>query len=302
MAQTVLKERSLVTATFKDHKKAEQAYKSVINREGYSKDDVSVLMSDETRERYFESGDRVETEMGNKAAEGAGVGAATGGTLGGIAGAIAAVGTTVAIPGLGLALAGPLAGALAGAGAGGAAGTLVGGLVGAGIPEERAKRYKSDIEEGRIVLAVHPHSEEDARYFQNEWEGYGGERIHVETDTASTSATSTSATGTSTGTSAAGAAASSTGGYASYEDDFRNHFRSTYGSDADYATYEPAYRYGHEMAGNDRFRDRSYADAEADLRRRYMERHPNSTWDRVKGAVKHAFNRGRSRGSTPTRS
>lgn len=288
MAQTVLKERSLVTATFKNHEQAERAYKSVINREGYSKDDVSVLMSDETRKEYFESGDRVETEMGNKAAEGAGVGAATGGTLGGIAGAIAAVGTTVAIPGLGLALAGPLAGALAGAGAGGAAGTLVGGLVGAGIPEERAKRYKSDIEEGRVVLAVHPHSEEDARYFQNEWERHGGERIHVETETSGTTVT--------------GATASSTGGYASSEDDFRSHFRSTYGSDADYATYEPAYRYGYEMAGNDRFRGRSYEEAEPDLRRRYMERHPNSTWDRVKGAVKHAFNRAHSRESRRTRS
>lgn len=113
--------------------------------------------------------------MGNKATEGAGVGAATGGTLGGVAGAVAALGAGVAIPGIGLVLAGPLAGA----GAGGAAGTLVGGLVGAGIPEERAKRYESDIKEGGIVLGVEPHGEEDRRHFQEVWKRHEGERVYA---------------------------------------------------------------------------------------------------------------------------
>lgn len=60
-------------------------------------------MSDEARAQHFGAG---ETELGNKAAEGAGVGGAIGGTLGGLAAAIAAIGTSLAIPGLGLIVAG----------------------------------------------------------------------------------------------------------------------------------------------------------------------------------------------------
>ncbi len=64
-----------------------------------------------------------DSELGNKAAEGAGVGGAIGGTVGAIAAAIAAIGTSLVLPGLGLVIAGPIAAALAGAGAGaGAAG------------------------------------------------------------------------------------------------------------------------------------------------------------------------------------
>ena len=172
-------DRRLVTATFNDPEHAKRAYESTTNRKGYSDEDVNILMSDETRDRHFASDDRVEVEKGNKAAEGAGVGAATGGTLGGIAGALLAAGGAVALPGLGLAIAGPLAATLAGAGTGGAAGSLVGALVGAGIPEERAKRYESDIKEGGVVLGVYPNNSEDARHFQDEWERQHGESIYA---------------------------------------------------------------------------------------------------------------------------
>lgn len=183
MARTDAEERRLVTATFRDPEHAKRAYESTTKREGYTDDDVSVMMSDETRDRHFAADDRVEIEKGNKAAEGAGVGAATGGTLGGIAGALLAAGGAVVLPGLGLAIAGPLAAALAGAGAGGATGSLVGALIGAGIPEERAKRYKSDIEEGGVVMGVYPRNDEDARHFQDEWKRHKGERIYTGTAT-----------------------------------------------------------------------------------------------------------------------
>ena len=120
------------------------------------------MMSDDTRKRHFADRAAVETELGTKAAEGAGVGGAVGGTVGAIAAAIAAVGTSIAIPGLGLVIAGPIAAAVAGAGAGGAAGTLVGALVGWGIPEERVKHYESGLKEGGIVMGVRPRSDEDA--------------------------------------------------------------------------------------------------------------------------------------------
>lgn len=176
-------QENLITATFDDHKKADRASDAVVDRLGYDRDDITILMSDEIRDKHYadgnQSGENIEIEEGNKAAEGAGIGGATGGAAGGIAGALMAAGGAVLLPGIGLAISGPIAATLAGAGTGGAAGTLIGALVGAGIPEERAKRYKEDVEEGRVVLGVHPRSEEDARTIVKEWKDLGGHRIHT---------------------------------------------------------------------------------------------------------------------------
>ncbi|HYJ86309.1 MAG TPA: hypothetical protein VEW46_09655, partial [Pyrinomonadaceae bacterium] len=119
----------MVTGLFRDRDSAEQAYGSLTSR-GYTKDDVNLLMSDDTRKKHFTDDGR-ETEIGNKALEGAGTGAAIGGTIGATLAAIAAIGTTLALPGLGLLVAGPIAAGLAGAGAGGATGGIIGALVGA---------------------------------------------------------------------------------------------------------------------------------------------------------------------------
>ena len=168
----------LVTGLFRDRDSAEQAYQSVQDR-GYSRDDVNLAMSKETRDRYFADDMRV-SELGSKAAEGAGVGGAIGGTVGAIAAAIAAVGTTLAIPGLGLVIAGPLAAAVAGAGAGAATGGIVGALIGWGIPEERLKTYDAGIRDGGILLAVKPRSDEDAAHFENQWRVAKGQDIYKE--------------------------------------------------------------------------------------------------------------------------
>ena len=108
----------MVTGLFSDRACAERAYESLHSR-GYGRDDVNLVMSEDTRKTHFGTTEGVKTELGSKAAEGAGVGGAIGGTVGAILAAIAAVGTTIAIPGLGLVIAGPLAAAIAGAGAGG---------------------------------------------------------------------------------------------------------------------------------------------------------------------------------------
>jgi hypothetical protein len=166
----------LVTGLFRDRDSAERAYQSVSDL-GYDPKDVNLVMSDETRKRHF-SGEGAQTELGSKAAEGAGIGAGIGGTLGAIAAALAAVGTSIAVPGLGLVVAGPLAAALAGAGAGGVTGGLVGALIGAGIPEERVKQYESGIKEGGILMGVQPRSEEDAARFEQEWTNSRGEHVY----------------------------------------------------------------------------------------------------------------------------
>nr|WP_310394309.1 hypothetical protein [Hymenobacter sp.] len=165
-----------MTGMFRDRNSAEKAYESLSSR-GYGKDDVNLLMSDETRKTHF--GDNTpDTDLGDKAMEGAGVGSAIGGTAGAIIGAIAAIGTSVALPGLGLIIAGPLAAALAGAGAGGLTGGLVGALVGSGIPEEHAAEYESGIKDGGIVMGVKPRNEEDAKYFEDEFRRHNGDKIY----------------------------------------------------------------------------------------------------------------------------
>ena len=165
----------MVTGLFRDRESAECAYQCASNR-GYTHDHVNVVMSDDTRQRHFSGS--TETELGSKAAEGAGIGGAVGGTIGAIAAAVAAVGTSLAIPGLGLVIAGPIVAALAGAGAGAATGGLVGALIGWGIPDEHVKRYEAGIKDGGILMSVKTRSVEDAKALSGEWRKHRGEDVY----------------------------------------------------------------------------------------------------------------------------
>ncbi|HEU0184064.1 MAG TPA: CsbD family protein [Blastocatellia bacterium] len=164
-----------VTGAFRDRDDAERAYCSLTDR-GYTQRDVNLLMSDETRKKYFS--DDMKSDLGGKAMKGAGAGGAIGGTLGAIIAALVTAGTSLVVPGLGIVIAGPIAAALAGAGAGGLTGGIIGALVRIGIPEDRAKLYDKDIRNGRIVMGVTPRSEEDAEYFEREWRKSKGENIY----------------------------------------------------------------------------------------------------------------------------
>jgi hypothetical protein len=174
MAEKTASDRRLMTVMFRDRDAAERAFQSMMSR-GYTREDVTLMMSEEARRRHFAEGR--DTELGTKAAEGAGVGAVVGGGLGAVLAGLAAVGT-IALPGIGLIAMGPIAAALAGGAVGAAGGGLVGALVGWGIPEERAREYETGIREGNIVMGVSPRSEEDAEYFDREWRDYRGEQIH----------------------------------------------------------------------------------------------------------------------------
>ncbi len=163
----------LVTGLFKSRTAAEAAVNMLVEH-GYTRDDISVLMSDSTKNKEFA------IETGTHAADGAGIGGAVGGTVGAILAAIAAVGTSLAIPGLGIVVAGPLAAALAGAGAGGAAGGLIGALIGAGIPEHRAKVYDAGLREGGILLGVEAQTDEEADKLEKLFEDLGAEHVRQE--------------------------------------------------------------------------------------------------------------------------
>ena len=170
--------KKVVTAVFPDRESAERAYAAAVSR-GYGENDISMVMTEETRDKHFQKGDeRVELDRGNKAGKGAATGGAIGGTLGAAAGAIAAIGYSLVIPGLGLIVAGPLAAGLAGAGAGAATGGLIGALVGAGIPEDKVKVYEERIKKGDILVGVHPRSDEDRDYLADEWQTYRGTEIY----------------------------------------------------------------------------------------------------------------------------
>ena len=67
---TITPSGSLVTGLFPDRSSAEAAYQRAHDR-GYTRDDVNLLMSDETRKVHFShDATIIETELGSKAAEG----------------------------------------------------------------------------------------------------------------------------------------------------------------------------------------------------------------------------------------
>src|ERR1043165_5041958 len=165
----------MVSGLFRDRESAERAYGSLSER-GYGKDDVNLMMSDDTRKKYFSDDD--DSELGTKAWEGAGKGAAIGGGVGATLAAIAAIGPTLALPGIGLLIAGPIAAGLLGAGAGGLTGGIIGALVGAGIPEERAELYDKGVHDGGIVMGVNARKDEDAEYMENDWKNNRGEYVY----------------------------------------------------------------------------------------------------------------------------
>jgi uncharacterized membrane protein len=135
-----------VTAVFDTRAEAESALLK-LDQAGYTRDQVTMLVTEETRGKHFGIDDKT------KAAEGAATGAAIGGLTGALFLAIGSAGALL-IPGLNLIVSGALIGGLAGLGAGAATGSLVGALVGLGIPEHEAKLYEDTVRKGAILIAV----------------------------------------------------------------------------------------------------------------------------------------------------
>lgn len=157
---------------------ANRAYDDLITKHGYKADDISVMMSDNTRKKHYSDvTPGTELSGGTKAAEGMGKGAAIGGGIGAALAALFAIGTSIAIPGLGLIVAGPIAAALAGAGAGGATGGLIGALIGAGIPEDRAKEYERGINDGGILIGTRYRDDAHAKELEKDFSSYGGSNV-----------------------------------------------------------------------------------------------------------------------------
>lgn len=168
----------LLTGMFTDPEHVGLVYDTLLKK-GYTKDEISLVMSQETRNKYFVEPEEIE---GNKAAIGAATGSSVGAIVGAVAAVVALVGTSLIIPGIGLIVAGPLAAGLAGAGAGVVTGGIIGGLIGVGLPSERAHLYESGVNNGKIFIGIHPHSEEDADFFREDWKNKNAEDIYWEED------------------------------------------------------------------------------------------------------------------------
>ena len=161
----------LVTGLLKNRVAAEAAVDAILKR-GYTRDDISVMMSDATHTKEFA------LQARTHAADGAGIGGALGGVVGAVLAAIVAVGSTILLPGINLVIAGPIAAALAGAGA--ATGGVIGALIGAGIPEYRAKVYESGLKSGGILLGVEGKSDEEVDKLEELLEAIGAEHVRAE--------------------------------------------------------------------------------------------------------------------------
>jgi uncharacterized protein (TIGR02271 family) len=83
--------------------------------------------------------------------------------------------------------------------------------------------------------------------------------------------------------------------YDAYDAQFRSRFQTRYADgDYTYEQYTPVYRYGYSLASDPRYRDRDWSAIEADARRNWEERNPN-TWDEFKDEIRYAWDRVRGR-------
>lgn len=93
-------------------------------------------------------------------------------------------------------------------------------------------------------------------------------------------------------TGAVGTGDRSFGGFDRYDNDFRTHYRSTYSGSDPYDYYQPAYRYGFDMANDNRYMADSWDRVESSARSDWERAHP-STWDRVKDSIRYAWEKAR---------
>jgi hypothetical protein len=77
--------------------------------------------------------------------------------------------------------------------------------------------------------------------------------------------------------------------FTEYDPDFRRHYETSMtGTGYTYDQYQPAYRYGYDLAVDTRYREYDWDRLEPEARSYWEERNPG-TWERFKSAVRHAW-------------
>ena len=269
-----------------------------------------------------------ESSAAEGAGVGAGIGAVVGGLGGLLVGlgalAIPGIGPVIAAGPLAAALTG-LAGAGAGAVAGGVAGGLLGALVDLGIPEETAGYYAEGIRRGGTMVTIRTNdamtdqavdilnrhdpvdiNERATQWREAGWTGFNpqaepysheGEPMHgmthMEESRNFEGVPAEKPYGETTSYTGSEMDRGTTSGYndfEAYEPVFRNHFQtSVMDTGYTYDQYLPAYRYGYDLATDERFGNyRTWDELEPEARRYWDERNPG-TWDRFKMAVRRSW-------------
>jgi stress response protein YsnF len=80
--------------------------------------------------------------------------------------------------------------------------------------------------------------------------------------------------------------------YESFDQGFRSDFSTRFASSGRrYEDVEPAYRFGHSLAGDPRYAGREWDDVEADARTDWGRSNSGGTWEEMKAAIRHAWER-----------
>jgi uncharacterized membrane protein len=270
-----------VVGLFDDFSTAQKVVRELQDN-GFSRDDISLVAND-ARGEFSKQLGKGTGRAQEDVSQGAAAGAGTGAVLGGLGGLLVGLGA-LAIPGIGPVIAaGPLAAALAGAGIGAAAGGMVGALVDLGIPDQEAQFYNESVRRGGTLVIVRTSEamadrassvmkrfnpvdmkrrEQDWR--TSGWHGYGTEPAGTTTTRSTTMSD-----------------------FDTFEPRFRQHYSTAFtNSGYSYDRFQPAYRYGYDIANEERFRNRRWNDIEMEARRDWERRHPDSAWEDFKDAVR----------------
>jgi hypothetical protein len=309
-----------IVATYRNIDEAQKVLTDLVNA-GFDRADISLVASD-AEGRYQNLAKR--TDVTDPDDVTAGEGALVGGLEGGLIGFALGLGA-LAIPGIGPVLAfGPLIGGLIGAGTGAVTGGLVAGLIDMGVDETNANTYAEAVRRGYVLLTVHaPEGRENEaraildRYSPvdiddraNDWRSQGWSRHdlnakplttreletersyygsgttaqqQLQHDTVRSYATSTLATTRPSGTGSSS--------FSSNLEDFRKHYQTNYANNQySFSNYEPAYQYGSYLASEPRYRKRTWAEIEPDVRRDWESR-SQGAWEDFKDSIRYAWER-----------
>lgn len=193
----------------------------------------------------------------------------TGAVIGGIAGLAAGLGA-LAIPGVGPAMAaGPLTIAIGSLGIGAAAGGLIGALTATPLPSEtpHAASPIEPLEREPIEHPVMPETPSGSRVYVDglEMEPHGIEPRELEPRASR---------------------------YEDFEKDYHADFEARHLPGYTYEQFSPAYRYGYNLASDPRFVKEDWLSIEEYAQREWETHNPGS-WDKVKEAVRYAWQSGR---------
>ena len=136
-------ENRLEVGVFTTVESARRAVQGLL-ADGFPKDQITVMCSDETKERYFQ-----EFEHQEPAGTYTPAAAITGATIGALLGGASVVVASAATGGVAILAAGPIT-----AWAGGVAGGLVGAMMTRGVEKELANFYQQAVIDGQILVAA----------------------------------------------------------------------------------------------------------------------------------------------------